>query len=876
MDWQGLHKYFDQRFGFLGRITVSEFPTQQGVPIHPLVKLSTGLVLQAFSSVKNRRMVILLPDRRHFSQWIATFATLELMRADFYENTSGTIKFSKGEKLFINNCVVEFDREEFSADLNQLIMWVNCSKNARYGITLDRKLEFRPADTKRPLSSLEKVKAAIHLTKEKENKLDTILDIAAGDNPSFFHHNLILVSKIGETTHFIQDHFLNRNKLINLFHWGKIDVKGNITTLTSGQLSAQPCCLIASDLFSVAEYFKGKKTLETEGFIIDGTDVCLKDIQRLDDDILSRDVPIVVIADFSDTESLHHLEERGFRVWQWGQEYLSQSKSILTVSRDTPFASLNRSLANYTQYEIIDENCDHPQLESLVDQVLNLDLVEGLEEDQLQHFRIQLIKMVNDLSRLIWIPDPDWMETFSARVKRLQTEFRTQRLWLPTDVAQAIELILSNLKSLGEIPFTSGNHKVKRLGLLLDSFSPNENTAVALATAADATLASDYWQRNANSPQLSQIHFLAASDLRNVGDSISLSKVIICGWLNHKKVYSLLHSYMASKIYMLTYPFEAKWLRSAQKRWKMQNNYRISSNDFSEILKFPEIDSNLTDLTPQETEPTSIEDDFDIIEFELRIKRYSYSRFTATDSPREEIVKAKIVVFTQEKFAFITETHRLVIVTDLMRGKISQDELPRKRINQIQIGDYVLFRDSDKDIIREIADEALNRKGLSHLRETAGLWREALQVRYDQLGQDLGKLIRVLELAGCTRHPVTIRNWLFSDDIIGPRDEEDLRHIAVATGNISLTDRIDDVKEAITIVRSAHLQASGYITEKLLDNLPTILDSEQGPDTEIRKSMVLELDQFGQIMILRVEEIDEEWKHYEIKWVNRLLTQEDD
>jgi hypothetical protein len=302
----------------------------------------------------------------------------------------------------------------------------------------------------------------------------------------------------------------------------------------------------------------------------------------------------------------------------------------------------------------------------------------------------------------------------------------------------------------------------------------------------------------------------------------------------------------------------------------------MSNKDFSEILKFPEVDLNSADFSPQEIEPPSEEDKFDIIDFELKIKRYSYSRFAATNCSREEIVKAKTVVFTQEKFAFITENHRLVIVTDLMRGRISQDELPRKLINQAQVGDYVLFRDSDKDIIREIADEALNQKGLLYLRETAGLWREALQVRYHQIGKDFGKLVRLLELARCTRHPVTIRNWLFNDDIIGPRDEEDLLHIAVATGNISLIKRIDDVKEAISIVRSAHLQASGYITDRLLSNLPRILDSEQGSDTEIRRSMVLELDEFGQIMILRVEEIDKEWKDYEIKWVNRLLTLEDE
>jgi len=261
---------------------------------------------------------------------------------------------------------------------------------------------------------------------------------------------------------------------------------------------------------------------------------------------------------------------------------------------------------------------------------------------------------------------------------------------------------------------------------------------------------------------------------------------------------------------------------------------------------------------------------------QLSLRRYRYSGYTAAGGSKEEIVKARIVVFTQNRFTFITETHRLLVVTDLIRGKVSRGKIPRKDISQLQVGDYVLFRESDRDIIREIADRALAKQNLSHLRQIAGLWHEVLQTKYEEIGRDLDTLALILWEEGCKRKQSTINNWLFDEDQIGPASQKDLERIANITGNSQLKENLQEVVNAIRAVRGAHLQAANYITHKLLSNLPEVMDSEQGTDAESRRSVTLNLDDFGQVMILRIEEIGNEWKEYERKWVNRLLTQEDD
>jgi hypothetical protein len=696
-------------------------------------------------------------------------------------------------------------------------------------------------------------------------------------NRSLFRENLILVSKIGETVRSIQGHCINHSKIIDLFQWGKLDVNGNVTMLTSGQYAAKPSCLIASDLFGTAEYVTNNPQ-RTKGIIIDGVTSCLKDIQRLDDDLLGRGIPVIVIADFFDTESLPHLEEREFKVWQWNSDNMSWSRSIIRPSGKSPFSSLNRSLTNYIGQRVIPERCEHPRLAETANNTLRLgQAVDASEDDQLQRLYSCLVRLVNRLSRTVWLPDQTWTTSFCQELQRLQKDLASQRLWLAEDTAKAIDAILEDLIDLAKNPFPDSNQKISKLHWLIGNLSSSDLVAIILPTEGDAVAARQYWQEVVSTHRLSQLHFLAASDLQQMGEALSLTWIVICGWLNRKKMYPLLHSYLAPTITVLLYPFEAIWFGSAQKRWRKQNTYQIRGSDFSDILKLPKNSLGFADFDPQEADSLPEESDFDIVDFELKLERYRYSRFATTGGSKDEVAKARTVIFTQNRFAFITETHRLLVITDLMRGKAPRGRIPRKDINQLQVGDYVLFRESDRDIIREIADIMLIQKGLSHLREVAGTWKKALQAQFEACDRSIDLLGGILARAGCKRHKLTIRNWLFDDDTIGPREgRKDLQRIARATKSSSLLETLAEVEEAIRIVRGAHLQASGYITRKLLSDLPEILDSEQGPDSEARRSVMLDLDDFGQVMILRVEEIGKEWKEYETRWVNRLLTQEDD
>jgi hypothetical protein len=871
VNWQQLKQYLEQSYDFFGRIGVSGSSDQQSVAIHPVLKFSASLALKTMYATDKNRLVILLPNRLDCARWIATLCTLQVMKED-YHGSSGDIKFSPGQRLLVNRCIVEFLREEFSSEYNRWYMWVECGDGARYRISLDRALAFQPVSTSRPLSALEAVVKAVNSADRLDSPVDGILRIQTMGNKALFKANVILVSRIGETEHFIRETQINRSSLIDLFLWGKLDGEGNIFIAGPQQIQGNPCCIVSADLFGVWNYVHDTLN-KSKGIILDGSGSYINSLQVLDD-ILDERIPVIAVCDLLDTEHLQHLADRGFIIWQWNRKNIVQSGAINEAHKISPFSCLNDSIFNYCDQKIEVALCHHPQLDTVVEASIKLRKLVSLDE-QMDILLGRLIQLVNNFSRLIRIPERSWSEHLQQKLSLLRQQFNSHQQWLPDKAVQHIDAIFGGLMDLAERPFASNNHKPNRLGDLINEISESEMTGVLVAGTEETELSRRYWEARLPGEKLRNIHFVTLPELVSPDRSFVPDQVITCGWLNGEKMFCLLHSNIAPCITMLMYPFEAKWFRAAQQVWTRQNSYNIRARDFTDMLGLTEKDLEAIEYKSEEPVEAAKKDAFDIFEFELKIRQNRYRSYVFSGDTREEVSRAKLVVFAGNRFAYLTESHRLPVVTEVMKEKGSVEGFPRKDVTQLQASDYVLFQESNRDIIREIADRGLVKAGQPHLRQVAGLWREALREKYQKISGGLDGLVELLRNAGCRRHPATIKNWLFDEDQIGPGIITDLQHIAKATGNRSLSEGLDEVSGAILRVRGAHHEASIYIRNKLLANLPEIMMSERSLPNYVSGAMLLNLDEFGQVEILQIEEIGDDWEEIPASSVNRLHSEED-
>ena len=95
--------------------------------------------------------------------------------------------------------------------------------------------------------------------------------------------------------------------------------------------------------------------------------------------------------------------------------------------------------------------------------------------------------------------------------------------------------------------------------------------------------------------------------------------------------------------------------------------------------------------------------------------------------------------------------------------------------------------------------------------------------------------------------------------MIAPRDIEDLRAIAKATGDSVLEQKVEEVYGAASIVHGAHVNAGKILSEQLQTQIADMLNKHESIDPyNIWSPIELRIDGFGVIRILKVIDIGEQ------------------
>ena len=230
---------------------------------------------------------------------------------------------------------------------------------------------------------------------------------------------------------------------------------------------------------------------------------------------------------------------------------------------------------------------------------------------------------------------------------------------------------------------------------------------------------------------------------------------------------------------------------------------------------------------------------------------------------------ARYVSFVGAAYGFLTETHRVVVVTTLLStsGRTKQS-LPEQTVGALKPGDFIVFPESsDRELIQQTADQLLGKEAAA-LRKTARLWKEALW----SSGLRPAQFLKEARELGRPRHIMTIRNWFADTSQIGPgagNDDlsEDLELIALVTSFEPLKRQIPTVINAVKVLRSAHLSAGVRLRDVLIDRLPDVIGR-----VEEDGSMV-DLGELGAAWIVQIESVATSAEPRGRFEVNRLMWQ---
>ncbi len=750
-------------------------------------------------------------------------------------------KFQKGQILKYKGCSVEFDGIEKGKDEKTRIFIV-FSDGMRYGVPIEIAPFFQISDGKK-LSSYKSFKKKYSAEDAKisyENPVlsKTIVDTLE-NHKTHLDGSVVFVSSIKKAREFLSTALIDYRKISDVLYVAQINGDGEITNLTPGQLSGSPAIVIASDLYSVRNAIG--KGLKVKSVIVDVSQTNCVDKQLDAFDSLHRTgLPLICITDTANSFELSSLLERGYNLWRWDSDSITEA----VVSSDNRGSDrrVRNCLKHSTEYRCIPES-------SISDTVQLLCKLRSVIDDQPPKV-VDIFEKVFSLAfmmlRYAMPIEGTSRERHTNELITCLLDIEVNKRFMNKEVYDCLVQAVGSLKPVFGGSYINGKHEEIRK-TVQDVQNKRKSVCIIIPEKADRLKYQEYWKRYSLS---CDIKVMYPMEYRERSDC-NFDLVIVVGWLGNRIMRHLIYSFVSRKYIVLTYPCETRWEKAHTKGWKKALNN--SSN--GEVIK-KSFSKGTTQISVSRFEHSEINDDKssdvdELADIESVIRTSRYKKYGGY-SKGAEVVEAYPIGFVGGYLAFYRSGHKALVATNIIvnNGAKIDNKLPEK----LAVGDFIVIRESGRDMVRTIADLILERAGKTTLRNTALKWKEALKV--ETLFSSYEDIYEKLRINGCNKDFATVRNWLVSEDLIQPNDKNDLLCIAKATGDPVLNEKLEEVYNAGKEVRSAHIQAGRVLSKRLKGKIVEYIQNLGITDTfNIWDPISIQIDEIGQVKILKVIDV---------------------
>ena len=635
--WTDILQDIKQRHPFLGQLEVcgsEDFSSLLPEALQASFDIAENLRCE---DPDYKHLAMIFPLLLDCPEWIAVGCSLAEIKQDFLLNIERLPTFSPGQKLLLDGKhIVEYLNQEKLYGTQ--FLWMKMSAKQKSGqkvsdtkqaFSVDQRLRFQPTETGKRLTPIE------NTVSQSAHSLDRLLDISSFGNRSIFKNKVVLVSRLTRVRQFAEKtHIVNPGSpeesvsLRDLFQWGGITVEGELEQWGHQQIDAEPVIGVAPNLTTLWEYLSNRQSSDVL-IILDGNLPFANDLQALDE-IVDEGYPVLALMENRHLDDLKYLENRGFKTWAWSEHDLQQfalAESIDVSNQQIPFRHFRRTVQNYNVRQIEETICERSELDVAAEKLQTFS--NQCHSDNLEHRSIErrFYYCLLNLSRLL---RPFGVEDGVVRDKgledlleQIQSDVKDKAIWLEKDAVNTAHEFVDKIKTLIENPNSISN-KMIELEKVLQNKTQKNRSAIVLADASEVSITERYWQDIVPRSKQKGIHFVTPSDLDFEQD---YDHLIVCGWLGTERMRKLFDYCIAPSITVLMYPFEQEWFRSAVSRWRRQKE-KLRKAELTQLQKAkilqtqPENLSDIRKFKEEKPPDASPETDFDIADFELRLRTY--------------------------------------------------------------------------------------------------------------------------------------------------------------------------------------------------------------------------------------------------------------
>lgn len=843
LEW---HEYVEQLLqneSAFDDISLSFGEDQNDTGIPPIIK-SSILMLDKMIEHQGKYNIIVFPER---VQSIFIFTLMKLMHniaQGKIEKMYDPSAFQSGEKLKLGNAVVEFlGLEERDGKI--------CLKIRLADLISSAPVEFFPffqrTSTQRGLSKYEQFFAAkkeaesqITYLSPDEQQLAVLSDYKTHMNSSIFNMTSIISVK-----EMIAGCRLCGKRISDILLIGQADYTGVVRNVGAGQLSGIPSIVLAPDMYAVSAAYKNGHPVQS--VIIDASDSS-RILTQMDalDDLMRLDVPITCVTDIVNSFDLQPFEMRGFNIWRWDES------SITHKLYDVTALPLDRKIRNCATRKVEYLKADGHEISDAIRRLSS-------HRSESKESSVQMMRIFDSLSSLAFTALRKTVPFGSSDIERadllLNDAVRvlaSEKPFLAPGLYEDHKEIINCLTKI----YSSGYQLLKQTVLSERLQAENyKDICIVVPERSDKEHVRIYWQTWCHQRSLRTIvRVLHPAEYYSVSCT-AFSATIVVGWLKRAIMRKILYSFNTQQYIVLLYDYERRWKSYDTAKWdsalKSSGNKTIITRSFnSDQLN---ISTNRFTQAPG-PEPAEMPEVDELNEIELILRENKFRQYVASGGMKSAQATAEAVPvnYVGGFLAFYRTGHKVISATKV----ITQDAEKIDAIlpDKLQVGDFVVVREADRDIIKEMADIMLSNSGKHGLRELATKWKEALEI--EQLFSTPEEIYQKLADAGCTKGYQAVRGWLVDEDVIAPQQKQDLQYIAAITENSVINELLDQIFDAAQEVKSAHVQAGRVLSAQLRSRIVEALESYGDIDPfNIWEPIEMTVDGIGPVKILKIIDV---------------------
>lgn len=826
-------------------LSFSSYDIASPIRTPPIIKASI-LMLEKMIAKMGIRNIFVFPEK---SQAIMLFTITKLI----YNIIEGKLRslynphaFCPGEKLKYGNYIVEFLGIETIDGL--LYIAYRTADYKAVKAPIDGLSMFERTNTNRRLSKYDKALAPKPISQTTEKKITIDIDLFRWmeDYRTYMESSVFFVAPLANARESIEKWTLNGKRLSDLMLIGQVNHEGKIRNINSGQLSGIPAIVLASDLYSVVSASEKNHPMQSIIIDISNTSAIINQMDALDT-ILKLDIPIVCITSTSDSTGLQPLISRNFNIWRWDSSSIDHS--LVTHMSYT----LDKHLTNCMSSNIEYIRCHNTDIGIAIKCILS----HRNEVPQQSPRMMKIFSHIKSISFSL-IRETMPLKEYDSNHNQLVlwecvNELNKEKLYLSNDTYGDYESAIERLLLLTSQGRILDKQTALEEYLLKNKFS---EACIVVSKYENTRLLRKYWQNWCIAKRLpTMIHAMTQNEY--ISSEINSTAItIIVGWFNKLIMQKILFSNKTAHKAIMLYECEVGWNNTCFAFWMNEmcssQNIPAVQTAFSEPTQVVSISKFESSNMAEEDNTFNVVDELDEVDQIIRESRFRQYSKEITNRSINEISEAIPVSFVGGYISFYRTTHKIISATRIIVH--DDDSIDYIYPADLKIGDFVVVREADRDIIREMADTILSKLWKSHLRELSGKWKEALQI--ETLFHTTEEIYSKLVSVGCTRGYQTLRGWLFDEDKIAPSNKDDLFYIAKITDNKYMLENLDKIHDAAVEVRNAHTQAGMLLSQKLRSRIASALDQYGRIDPyNIYEPIELSLEDIGNVKIIKVSDI---------------------